>query len=143
MTAKTVLRLALITSMALFSSKAWSDELRDAPFWANLQSLNTLVPEHLADRELGVIFVDVPTPLFSWFLWPKKRKNHAVLWFKVTHETHLYGGLFLTVLDTGGTPFFFPVDPAISLPCIDIDEVVRSVNVLEPIDSFIRSFCTQ
>lgn len=143
MATRIVLRLVLATSMAFFSSRAWSNELRDAPFWANLQSLNALVPEHLADKGLGVIFVDVPTPRFSWFLWPKERKRHAVLWFQVSHETHLYGGLFLTVLDAEGSPFFFPVDRSISLPCVDIDEVVRAVDVLEPVDSFIRSFCTQ
>lgn len=143
MATKNALGLVLITSIALFSSKAWSDELRDAPFWANLQSLNNLVPEHLADKRLGVAFVEVSEPKFSWLRWPKKIKRHAVLWFKVSHETHLYGGLFLTALDSEGSPFFFPVEPNISLPCVDVDDAVMSVEVLEPIDSLIRSFCTQ
>lgn len=138
---KLLLQFSLVLCSALVSSKAWGGELRDAPFWAALQSLNTLVTNSSHDANMGVISVDLDIPIFSWLPLPSQSQNHSILWFKVNNPIHQYGGLFLTALDSKEAPFFFPVDPDIKLRCSDIDEVVQSIDVLNPVNDFILTFC--
>ena len=130
--------LALLLSL---SSRVWSGELRDAPFWAILQSLNTLIPKDSDQASLGVIFVELEVPVFSWLPWPSEQERHSVLWFRVEGQMNPYGGLFLSTLDSERKPFYFPVDPDISLHCSDINEEVKSVEVIEEVKNFILSFC--
>jgi hypothetical protein len=134
-------RFATLTFIVLFTGKAWSGELHDAPFWAALQSLNTLIPKYMDDRRLGVISVDLEVPVLSWIPIPRERQRHSILWFKIDGRANPFGGLFLTALDSEDRPFFFPVDPSLSLRCSDIREAADGIEIIEEVDRFISSFC--
>jgi hypothetical protein len=138
---KLTLAFALMAYGAVHSDEARGEELRDAPFWATLQNLNALVPQNADNRQMGVIFVKLDVPTFTWLPFLSERQSHSVLWFKVEGPKHTYGGLFLSALNSEQVPFFFPVDPEINLLCSDIEGAVQSVEVLDKVGEFILTFC--